>query len=82
MVFVNEGPEMGLCSRECGLEPCLWVVSVNEGSEMGCCSQGCSTECCVDGVFVNMRSVEAMLFTRVWPGVVSKGGACEQGLEM
>ena len=55
---------------------------MNEGSEMGCCSQGCSTECCVDGVFVNMRSVEAMLFTRVWPGVVSKGGACEQGLEM
>ena len=52
-VVVNEGLEMGLCSRECAIERSLYVVAVNEMPEMGLCSRECATECSLDVVAVN-----------------------------
>ena len=44
---------------------CLGMVLVNEGPEIGLCSRECAIEGGVDGVVVNERFVEDVLFTRV-----------------
>ena len=54
------------------------MVVVNEGFEMEPCSRECATECGLDGVAVNERLVEYVLFTGEWLGAVSRDGGCER----